>query len=89
MVVLYEHSVKTVSLTLLKEDACNIEVVVIESNLQRSVTLLQERVGDTRKREWRKCTLNTTVLMVLMVLTIQQLNSMYLLVLVNDYVHMV
>ena len=64
MVVLYEHSVKTVSLTLLKEDACNIEVVVVESNLQRSVTLLQETVGDTRKREWRKCTLNTTVLMV-------------------------
>ena len=64
MVALYEHSVKTVSLTLLKEDACNIEVVVIESNLQRSVTLLQEAVGDTRKREWRKCTLNKMVLTV-------------------------
>ena len=64
MVVLYEHSVTTVSLTFLKEDACNIEVVVIESNLQRSVTLLQETAGDTRKREWRKCTLNTMVLTV-------------------------
>ena len=64
MVALYEHSVKTVSLTLLKEDACNIEVVVIESNLQRSVTLLQETVGDARKREWKKCTLNTMVLTV-------------------------
>ena len=57
MVVLYEHSVKTVSLTLLKEDACNIEVVVVESNLERSVTSLHETVGDTRKREWKKCTL--------------------------------
>ena len=55
---------KTVPLTLLKEDVCNIEVAVVESNLQRSVTLLQETVGNTRKRERRKCTLNTTVLTV-------------------------
>ena len=30
------------TLTLLKEGECNIEVVVVESNPQRSVTLLQE-----------------------------------------------
>ena len=37
------------TLTLLKEDACNIEVVVVESNLQRSVTLLQEQQEITER----------------------------------------
>ena len=37
------------TLTLLKEDACNIEMVVIESNLQRSVTLLQEHQETTER----------------------------------------
>ena len=56
------HCMNWGTLTLLKEDACNIKVVVAESNLQRSVTLLQETAGDTRKREWWKCTLITHVM---------------------------
>ena len=37
------------TLTLLKEDACNIEVVVLESNVQRSVPLLQEHQETTER----------------------------------------
>ena len=38
----WTHCMTQSTLTLLKEGECNIEVVVVESNPQRSVTLLQE-----------------------------------------------
>ena len=58
------HCMTQSALTLLKEGACNIEVVVVESFLQRSVTFLQGTAGDNRKREWRKCTLVTHAIVI-------------------------
>ena len=45
----WTHCMTRSTLTLLKEDSCNIEMVVFESNLQRSVTLLQEHQETTER----------------------------------------